>query len=74
MAQLIVAKRATAGASYYYMYCDYVMILKINFFQFSNNNLKKYLNRFYYNNIKGKLHKLETHSSKKASIVVSKFR
>ena len=38
-----------------------VMIFKINFFffQFSNNNSKKYLNRSYYDNIRGKMLKFE---------------
>ena len=38
---------------------NYVMNFKIFFFQFSNNDLKKYLNRIYYNNIKGKVHKFQ---------------
>ena len=36
-----------------------VMIFKINFFQFSNSNSEKYLNRFYYNYVKGKKHNFE---------------
>ena len=42
------------------VFSNCVMIFKIFFFfQFSNNNSEKYLNRSYYNNIKCKMHKFE---------------
>ena len=50
------AKRATDGVVFI-VCCNCVMIFKIiYFFQFSNNNSEKYLNRYYYNNIKDKMH------------------